>query len=451
MRQRHLTILCFILLLSVSSGFVGCTTSEISQRPVTSYSVPAEDAYVFPEVKESELEKEYDLLQNNAVSVTSSDFILEPYQDGVAIASYKGSSLNIRIPDSLDGQNVLLIKKEAFKDCPGMETLIIESTNLSLETGVLSGCESLKLLQVPGFAEGDCIASLFGKTDWTFNRPSVPSTLKYIVYTGDTLGDHAMAECHQLKLAVLTEHVKTIGSAALFGCRELEILRLDHGILEIGNYAFLNCASLEKMTIPDSVEKIGFGILQNCSKLTSLSIPYLGSGEEAVPDEDYLSYDFGASSYAFPNYIPNTLTRVILTKGREIAPYAFHSCQYLREIILPESLEKIDERAFYMCTRLRSVKIPDGATEIGKGAFAHCERLSRVVLPATLTKLDIQAFHMCFSLKEITIPDSLSEIGNSAFSECISLTKVILPQNITIGSDAFYHTPFEDSSRSSET
>lgn len=73
--------------------------------------------------------------------------------------------------------------------------------------------------------------------------------------------------------------------------------------------------------------------------------------------------------------------------------------------------------------------VPDFIKEIGAEAFKENKYIKSVVLPEGLTKIDWSAFEGS-SLEEINIPDSLSEIGDFAFLNCENLTKVYASEDI---------------------
>ena len=54
-----------------------------------------------------------------------------------------------------------------------------------------------------------------------------------------------------------------------------------------------------------------------------------------------------------------------------------------------------------------------------------------VELGPTVTSIGNSAFYNCTSLADVTIPDSVTSIGNSAFSSCSSLTSVTIPDSVT--------------------
>ena len=99
----------------------------------------------------------------------------------------------------------------------------------------------------------------------------------------------------------------------------------------------------------------------------------------------------------------------------------------------------IGNNAFYQCSNLTSVTIPDGVTSIGDGAFSYCRGLTSITIPDGVTFIGVSAFYGCSSLTSITIPDSVTLIGNNTFYDCSGLTSVNLPDGVTsIGSYAFY-------------
>ena len=100
----------------------------------------------------------------------------------------------------------------------------------------------------------------------------------------------------------------------------------------------------------------------------------------------------------------------------------------------------IGTRAFYDCTSLTSVTIPDSVTSIGNSAFAGCTSLTSVAIGSGVTSIGYEAFYGCISLTSITISNSVTSIGTRAFYYCTSLTSVTIPNGVTsIGDQTFYH------------
>ena len=59
---------------------------------------------------------------------------------------------------------------------------------------------------------------------------------------------------------------------------------------------------------------------------------------------------------------------------------------------------------------------------IGDSAFYKCSRLTSVIIPEGVTSIGDWAFRDCSGLTSVTIPDSVTSIGYCAFDECDNLT-----------------------------
>lgn len=113
-----------------------------------------------------------------------------------------------------------------------------------------------------------------------------------------------------------------------------------------------------------------------------------------------------------------------------IAESAFYWCSKLTSISIPNSVTSIGSSAFTICSSLTSVAIPNSVTSIGSYAFASCSSLTSVTIPNSVTSIDSSAFKNCSSLSSITIPDSVTYIGQHAFENCSSLTSIAIPDSV---------------------
>ena len=122
-----------------------------------------------------------------------------------------------------------------------------------------------------------------------------------------------------------------------------------------------------------------------------------------------------------------------------IGKYAFFNCTSLTSVTIPDSVTSIGSSAFYRCSGLSSVTIPDSVASIGSSAFSFCSGLSSVTIPDNVTSIGAYVFDGCSGLTSVTIPDSVTSIGNGAFRGCSGLTSVTIPDKVTsIGAYAFY-------------
>ena len=100
------------------------------------------------------------------------------------------------------------------------------------------------------------------------------------------------------------------------------------------------------------------------------------------------------------------------------------------EITIPSTLggyavTGIGAYAFYNCSSIVSIKIPDTVTSIGKSAFYYCRSLQTINIPKGVTSIEDSTFYDCDSLVSIVIPEGVKSIGLSAFSSCDALKNVV--------------------------
>ena len=96
----------------------------------------------------------------------------------------------------------------------------------------------------------------------------------------------------------------------------------------------------------------------------------------------------------------------------------------IRQVILPEGLRCIKERAFSHCESLTEIIIPSSVEEIGDEAFMHCSQLKEMEFcqESSLCKIESYAFNRCESLTELILPDQVEEIGMESFRYCCLTT-----------------------------
>ncbi|MBQ5335569.1 MAG: leucine-rich repeat domain-containing protein, partial [Oscillospiraceae bacterium] len=104
---------------------------------------------------------------------------------------------------------------------------------------------------------------------------------------------------------------------------------------------------------------------------------------------------------------------------------------------VPETVTAIAGGAFEN-TGFTELIVPDSVTELDEKAFYYMEFLSKITLPSGIRKLPAGAFQLCLALEEYTVPDSVTAIGDGAFSNCRNLKDIYIPESVTfIGKDVF--------------
>ena len=124
-----------------------------------------------------------------------------------------------------------------------------------------------------------------------------------------------------------------------------------------------------------------------------------------------------------------------------IGNFAFFNCSTLKSITIPNSVTSIGDRTFSLCTSLQHISIPSSVTRIGLRTFSDCSSLKNITIPYGVQSIGNGAFWCCASLESIVIPDSVITIENYAFSSCYVLQSVWYTgtsskkNNISIGSN----------------
>ena len=285
------------------------------------------------------------------------------------------------------------------------------------------------------------------------------------IYNGKpvtAIGDDAFHDCSGLRSVVIPEGVTRLGSGAFLGCSNLENVVIPDGVTMIGGWSFRYCSSLKSITVPESVSGIGSSAFYGCSALTDLF--FVGSaprriGRDTFPEDVTLHAPDGASGWTDSSYYDagngtwhgyRLVIERDASEGLTFAEYDDHcvvtgigSCTD-PDVIIPaeyngKPVTAIGEYAFFMCSSMEHVSIPNSVTAIEDGAFSSCSRLTSAGIPISVTVLGDGAFQDCSSLTHVTIPERITEISARAFERCTGLTGITIPGNVTkIGEYAFY-------------
>ena len=145
----------------------------------------------------------------------------------------------------------------------------------------------------------------------------------------------------------------------------------------------------------------------------------ISGGEASIYNSSWMAAIPSSTTGALK--IPSVLGGCPVTS---IGVCAFYDCSGLTSVTIPDSVTSIGEHAFYSCSGLTGVAIPDSVTNIGYGAFYGCSSLTSVTIPDSVTSIGGFAFGWCLGLTSVTIPNSVTNIGTNAFSYCGQLEKV---------------------------
>lgn len=204
--------------------------------------------------------------------------------------------------------------------------------------------------------------------------------------------------------------------------------------LEFAN--FTNDNDLVNLKYMDNLKTITFPrttkeIPQACLRDGSCKIENV-----IIPDNAYRSVNVGVQ--AFPQSLKTIKLGEVNPNGNsKIEQQAFENCTNLTSVDFGYGWKEIGTQAFFGCTALKDIVLPEGVEYIRYGAFSG-SAIEAIHLPNTLKKIEATAFR-CHHLKTITIPASVEMIEGQAFQENYALTDVyVLGIHTKAENQAFY-------------
>jgi|GEM_PF-1683467 len=200
--------------------------------------------------------------------------------------------------------------------------------------------------------------------------------------------------------------VTAIGAKAFFWRTDLTSISLPDTLTVIGESALDGCTGLKTLTVPQNVTSIGSYAFANCSGLTELNY-------NVTAELSFGSDKFAASRQVFGGIGANTDgVRVTFGEGVTRIP-AYMFCPIVGETYNVKavetkgvSLKAIGRNAFFHCYSLTNfcgdgIVIPDTVEVIEEAAFDTCTGVTRIVIPASVTQIDTLAFTLCKNVTEL--------------------------------------------------
>ena len=326
---------------------------------------------------------------------------------------------------SIDVGSNLVTGKNAFNGSKNLVTINLKSGARKIVDGFLANTGITEFVVPEGVEE---IGEDAFSSNEQLTKLILPSTLK-------TIGERAFSNT-SLKEIVFPASMKTIPEGVLENT-QVEKIVLSEGVEEIGDYAFANNKLLKSVVFPSTLKKIGRGAFMN-SNLESVTLP---SGLEEIAEKAFFNNKLSAvtlptylktlGDYAFSN---NNLKEVTLPSRLEVLGTAFVDNSELSKITFSEGLKEITSA--FSGTSIKSVVLPKSLEKIGNGAFYNLKGLADISIPENVTSIGDEAFYNT-GLTSIDLPANLKIIGRYAFSGT-KLKKVVLPSQVeTIGNHAF--------------
>ncbi len=331
----------------------------------------------------------------------------------VCIDGFEGTGIgSLVIPSAISGKPVTRIAADAFKNSGFTGSLTIPDSVVNIGANAFQGCE--------GFGGSLTLGSgLVTIGDRAFKGCKHLGGDLIIPDSVITIGEGAFQGNEGAGSLIIGSGVVTIGDSAFQDCKNLSgSLTIPDSVVVIGSGAFASCIGFNKsLTIPDSVAVIGNDAFYGCGHLCeeggTLTI---GSGVKSIGP-----YAFYCCQHLKHLEFPESGSAL-----KSIGEYAFEQCVSLQNTLnIPDSVEIIDSYAFHSCIMIAGLQFGEQSRlkTIGKGAFESCEKIKSIKIPKSVETIGKYAFKHSDSEfypceGDLIIPDSVRSIESGAFENC---------------------------------
>ncbi len=291
--------------------------------------------------------------------------------------------------------NVTIIDSDAFAYCYRLATVDIPNSVTTINNGSFQYCYKITDLFIPSSVTtigNNAFYNCYGLQQIVVdnNNPIYDSRDN----CNAIIASNSNKLLYGSKNSIIPNSVTTIGNRAFYAIPIVSIV-IPNSVNTIEDYAFSNCNKLESITIPNSVNNLGEYVFSSCYVLSYITV-----------DETNEVYDSRDNC----NAIIETATNKLM-----------FGC---KNTIIPNTVNSINNNAFYNMEGLTNIEIPNSVTEIGSNAFAYCYKLTSVDIANSVTTIHSSAFDYCYRLTSLIIPTSVVSIGQSAFYNCYGLTSI---------------------------
>ncbi len=336
------------------------------------------------------------------------------------------------------GSKVQTIATNAFTRCNGISEIIlpdfVSAEELGVQTigaGAFSHCENLLAIDIPDSVKeiGDeaflgCIQLEdidIGKGVRRIGIDAFTNTVPWDEAQGTIVIDKWILGTKYYEL-VDVGGVETLvdnrGKAYELAVDEFGGLIIDDGIVGIADWSFyegnLQNTYITEIILPDSVKVIGVGAF---AANASLRVVQLGAGLELI---DRQAFDSCELLQELSTQYNESLV--------EIGAGAFQQCKALyfsddskaATLVIPETVKEIHTYAFYGCNALKNVDLPDGLERIGARAFRYSElpvKNGFVIADNWLVDIDLD-------VNTMLVPDEIVGIADYTCYENMSILQV---------------------------
>ncbi len=219
-----------------------------------------------------------------------------------------------------------------------------------------------------------------------------------------------------------------------FGSTKITSVTFPSTLEEIGASAFSGCKSLmTEVSFPESLKSIGCSAFEASAIKGNLILP---QNLEVIEERAFNRCSYLTGSLIIPNKITEIPNMAFSTYDVDTGKRGFNGT-----LTLPDGLQSIGDEAFRKASFKGELTIPESVYRIGDGAFYNTEFSGTLVLPSELISLGNEAFSGCWRLSGVVeIPENIVAIPSQLFYGCTGLEGVKLHKDVeVIESQVFYN------------
>lgn len=235
-----------------------------------------------------------------------------------------------------------------------------------------------------------------------------------------------------IKKIILGRNVKNIYDGSFNNLKNLKSVILSKKLKVIEKGAFKKCPKVKKIVIPKRCESIGDWAFTGCTNLKTLKVEK-GSKYFKILQGALFSKD-KKELICYPRKNKSRKSFTIPKSVRVISSNAFKNNCYIEKIIVKGDAYDggyDDIKAFTGMKKLKTVVFKT-KQERDNICFRKCRKLKTVKLKEGTTKIGKKQFQGCVNLVNMNFPKSLKVIGKKAFEGCKKLKLPIFDDNIKV-------------------
>lgn len=227
------------------------------------------------------------------------------------------------------------------------------------------------------------------------------------------------------KIVNIPEGIRTIAASAFWNNDYIEEVVIPKSVEQIGGDSFYCCYNLKKICIPPRVSAMGNNPFAGCPLLElENESPHFKLVDGVLYDADgtvLIYYPIAAKRLKFE--VPNGVTC--------IGKHSFFMCDALEEVVIPQSVIKLENNPFSGCTKLKITNY-SSRYHIENGVIYNCFRsviagclngalIDKYIVPETVTTISRNAFWNCKGIRNVVITENVNRIGYNPFAGCEQL------------------------------